>query len=235
MKVNICQKEYNIDSLDYKTDKILDILFAIKEQKDTTLAFRSGCKSGVCGSCAIRVNGIEKLACKTDINDEDIIEPLKNHKTIKDLVVDLIDQQDLLKKTKSYLEKNSNEQITQNDQEKIDKESNCILCNSCYSSCPIFEVNKNFLGPFALTRTYRYVNEKKESSQKNKIDVVQENGIWDCTLCGNCNMVCPAGIDIKNDIIQLRNKSAQFGYTDPKFSSFDNSFNQDFGFDPNSF
>jgi len=64
----------------------------------------------------------------------------------------------------------------------IDIQSNCILCHSCFSSCPVYEVNPDFLGPFALTRAFRYINDKKESDVKEHIDSIQTNGVWDCTL-----------------------------------------------------
>lgn len=234
-QIKICEDVYELNDLDIKTDNLLAILTAIKSVKNKSLSFRSGCRSGVCGSCAVRVNGMEKLACKTSIKEGDHIEPLKNLEVIKDLVVDLSEQKGFLSVSKAFLEEKSDQEVTSDDEKKIDVESNCILCNSCFSSCPVYEVNKNFKGPFALTRTFRYINDKKESNPKTKIDAVQTNGIWDCTLCGNCNMVCPVHIDIKNDIMQLRNKSAQFGYTDPNLSNFDTGFDQNFGFDPNGF
>lgn len=231
--ITICDKTYPLDDLEIKTDKILEILFAVKKLKNNSLAFRSGCKSGVCGSCAVTVNGVEKLACKTDFKENDDIQPLKNHKIIKDLIVDNSNLKKFLSVSKAFLEELSDMPITSQDEKDIDRESNCILCGSCFSSCPVYAVNENFSGPFALTRVFRYVNDKKENNIKTKIDAIQNNGVWDCTLCGNCNTVCPARIDIKNDIIKLRNKSAQFGYTDPNFTSM--SFDQNFGFDPNGF
>ncbi len=230
ISITICDKQYNIQ----KEQNLLKTLHNIKTTQNSSLTYRSGCRSGVCGSCAVRVNGVEKLACKTTIKNGDIIEPLKNIPLIKDLVVDLSNQKFSLNQAHANLEEKSDATITPQDEKSIDLQSNCILCNSCYSSCPIYEVNKEFIGPFALTRTYRYVNDKKEKNIQNKIDSVQKNGIWDCTLCGNCNMVCPEHIDIKNDIMMLRNKSAQLGYSDPNIGSFDSGFdtNLDFGFNP---
>ena len=239
MKLIICDKEYIIDENRGKRDSLLSLLNFIKSKMDNTLTFRSGCRSGVCGSCSVTVNGVERLACKTHVNDGDVIAPLKNSPIIKGLVVDLSAQQKCLKDSKAQLELKSDEVITPLDEKNIDLQSNCILCNSCYSSCPVYEINPEFKGPFALTRVYRYVNDKKELQEKSKIDMVQKNGVWDCTLCGNCNMVCPQHIDIKNDIMMLRNKSAQHGYSDPSFANFDNGFNTggmpDFGFNPNGF
>lgn len=219
--ITICEQQY---SLETKVDNLLQVLKYIKQTKNNSLTFRSGCKSGVCGSCAVRVNGVEKLACKTTINNNDTVEPLNNTDIIKDLVISLDIQERFLKESKANLQEKSTSVITKEDEKNIDLQSNCILCNSCFSSCPVYEVNPNFKGPFALTRTYRYVNDKKESIIKDKIDSIQENGVWDCTLCGNCNMVCPEHIDIKNDIMMLRNKSVQAGYSDPNMANFDMGF-----------
>lgn len=218
-----------------KSQTLLSSLIEIKTKQDNSLTFRCGCKSGVCGSCAVRVNSIERLACKTIVKENDKIEPLKNAKIIRDLVADLESEQRTLKAAKAHLKSLSNETISKEDEKLIDLQSNCILCHSCYSSCPVFEVNKEFLGPFALTRVLRYVNDKKEQDAKEKIDTIQSNGVWDCTLCGNCTMVCPEHIDPKTDIMNLRNKSIQAGYSDPNPMVFDGGFGDSFGFNPNGF
>lgn len=215
---------------------LLQALNEIKATTDASLTFRAGCKSGVCGSCAVRVNGIEVLACKTIINENDLVEPLKNRTVIKDLVVDVSHETLLIKNSKAYLEVNSEVEISEKDVKVIDIQSNCILCNACYSSCPVYEVNKEFLGPFALTRALRYANDKKVLNNSSIIDSIQDKGIWDCTLCSACTFVCPQGIDSKADILQLQNISIQKGYINPNFSNFDNDMNfgtTDFGFDPN--
>ena len=231
MKLKIIDKEYTITK---KVDTILLALMHIKSTTNQELTFRSGCKSGVCGSCAVVVNGVEKLACTTKCNDNDEIKPLKNAKVIRDLVVDMNYEEKFLKNSSGYLIENSNSDISIEDEKVIDIQSNCILCHSCFSSCPVYEANSDFLGPFALTRAFRYINDKKEQDKKIHIDNIQTNGVWDCTLCGNCSMVCPSHIDIKNDIVKLGNTSAQYGYTDPSFSSggFDASGTPDFGFNP---
>lgn len=221
--------EYSFD--EFYDETLLQAFIEIKTKQDPSLTFRCGCKSGVCGSCAVTVNGIEKLACKTKVQNGDHIAPLKNAKVIRDLVIDLEYEEEKLKGANAFLEMNSQKEITSENEKAIDTQSNCILCQSCYSSCPVFEVNPSFLGPYALTRTLRYVNDVKEDDIKSKIDTVQQNGIWDCTLCGNCTMVCPQSIDPKMDIMQLRNKSAQFGYSDPNMMNFGGGF----GFDPNGF
>lgn len=227
------QNEYQV-----KNTNLLQALIEIKKEIDSTLTFRCGCKSGVCGSCAVKVNGTEKLACKTNINDNDLIEPMNNTNIIKDLVVDVSHETLLIKKLNLTI--NSNVQSTEISQENIkniDLQSNCILCNSCYSSCPVYEVNKEFLGPFALTRALRYVNDKKLVNKASIVDSIQINGIWDCTLCSACTLVCPQSIDPKADIMQLQNISVQNRYSNPYTQNLDfNSFGDDFGgFNPNGF
>lgn len=227
-----------INEYKVKNTNLLQALIEIKKEADSTLAFRCGCKSGVCGSCAVKVNGTEKLACKTNIKDNDLIEPMNNTNIIKDLVVDVSHETLLIKKLNLTI--NSNIQSTEISQENIkniDSQSNCILCNSCYSSCPVYEVNKEFLGPFALTRALRYINDKKLVNKATIVDSIQTNGIWDCTLCSACTLVCPQGIDPKADIMQLQNISVQNGYSNPYTQNLDfNSFGDDFGgFNPNGF
>ena len=225
--------EYTINK-----SNLLQSLIEIKTKNDNSLAFRCGCKSGVCGSCAVRVNGVEKLACKTIINENDLIEPIKNSHIIKDLVVDVSHETFLIAKMGLSIDTDNDiNKVAQEDVKKIDLQSNCILCNSCYSSCPVYELNKEFLGPFALTRAIRYVNDKKLVNKATILDSIQTNGIWDCTLCSACTLVCPQGIDPKADIMQLQNISVQNGYSNPYTQNLDfNSFEDDFGgFNPNGF
>jgi fumarate reductase iron-sulfur subunit len=244
MKINI--KRFNSELTEqnyiseFSTNKsnLLQAIIEIKNTQDNSLTFRCGCKSGVCGSCAIRVNGVERLACKTTLKDNDLIEPIKNCTIIKDLVVDVSHETFLIQRMGLSIIKNNNiDKVTQEDIKKIDLQSNCILCNSCYSSCPVYDVNKSFLGPFALTRALRYVNDKKLENKTSILDSIQTSGIWDCTLCSACTLVCPQNIDPKADIVQLQNISVQNGYTNPYAQdlSFD-SFGDDFGgFNPNGF
>ena len=225
--------EYTINK-----SNLLQALIEIKTKNDNSLTFRCGCKSGVCGSCAVRVNGVEKLACKTIINENDLIEPIKNSHIIKDLVVDVSHETFLIAKMGLSIDTDNDiNKVAQEDVKKIDLQSNCILCNSCYSSCPVYELNKEFLGPFALTRAIRYVNDKKLVNKATILDSIQTNGIWDCTLCSACTLVCPQGIDPKADIMQLQNISVQNGYLNPYTQNLDfNSFEVDFGgFNPNGF
>ena len=210
---------------------LLEALYSIKQNSDATLTFSSGCRSQICGECAVIVNGKHQLACGYKVQDGDEVEALKNMPILRDLKVDRSKSMQTLTNAKAELLKYKKEILSPKDEDLTQVQTDCILCNSCFSSCPVFSLNPNFLGPFALTRVYRYAVDKREANQKEHIDTIQQNGVWDCTLCGECTMACPKGIDPKADIIQLRNLSAKHGYMDPNFTN--NSFGGGFGFDPN--
>ena len=234
---NTNTEKNKVDSFEINSNNLLNGLIEVKTNFDSTLTFRCGCKSGICGSCAVKVNGVERLACKTNIQNNDLVEPIKNSSIIKDLVVDVSHETLLIQKVIDTIKSDDNIELDKADIKKIDLQSNCILCNSCYSTCPIYDVNKDFLGPFTLTRALRYVNDKRLINKGTILDSIQSSGIWDCTLCSACTLVCPQNIDPKADIMQLQNISVQNGYTNPYTQNLDfNSFDNDFGgFNPNSF
>ena len=198
---------------------LLEALEYIKKVKDRTLTFLHSCRSGVCGSCAMRVNGKEQLACEYKPNDGDYVEPLNSMDVVRDLVVDKEKSLQTLQKALDY-PLQMHEGMSEEEEKLIERQSDCILCSSCYSSCPVYETNEAFLGPFALTRAYRYVADSREANKKAHIDAVVHHGIWDCTLCGNCSEVCPQGIDPKGDIVLLQSWAAKFGYSNPNMANF---------------
>ncbi len=222
MKVTI-KREY--DFIEYDVDMqdatLLELLNTIKTEQDNTLAYSSGCRSSVCGSCGVRVNDKEVLACSYKVQDGDRVEPLKNMLVLRDLVVDMEGAFETNTRAKTWLQSYNSEAKLNHEDEKINAlQSDCILCASCYSACPVYAVNPEFLGPFALTGVWKYVSDKREAESKEKIDTIQTNGVWDCTLCNECTVVCPQGISSKTDIEKLRAKSAQQGYMDPNFDNF---------------
>jgi len=199
---------------------LLEVLSDIKTDQDNTLSFASGCRSSICGSCAMRVNGTEVLACAYKPQDGDVIEPLKNMRVIRDLVVDVDKAHSFMKIAHNWSSTNTTNLIVSQENEKRNElQSDCILCGACYSACPVYAVNGEFIGPFALTRSWRYINDVRENNVEDKINVIQTNGIWDCTLCNECVPVCPQGIAPKQDIAMLRSKSGTMGHMDPSFAT----------------
>lgn len=208
---------------------LLALLQEIKTKQDASLSFSSGCRSSVCGSCSMRVNGKEVLACSYKVKEGDVIEPLRNAPVLRDLIVDMSAAYAMNAKAKAWLSSSAHDvKLSPEDEKRNEIQSDCILCGSCYSACPVYSVNEAFLGPFALTRVWRYVSDTRESDNTSKLDVIQTNGVWDCTLCNECTLVCPQNISSKADIEKLRSKSVMSGYEDPSFA---NSFGGGFGFD----
>jgi len=218
-------KEYEVDLQDAT---LLAVLNEIKTTQDASLTYASGCKSSVCGSCSVRVNGKEVLACGYKVKEGDLIEALKNVPLIRDLVVDMDKALSFNAKAKAWQSFVSKDvSLSQDDEKRNELQSDCILCGSCYSACPVYTVNEEFLGPFSLTRVWKYVSDARENAPQEKIETIQTNGVWDCTLCNECTLVCPQNISSKADIEKLRSKSVIAGYSDPNFASFGGGF----GFD----
>lgn len=212
---------------------LLQALTHIKVTQDATLTFTAGCRASVCGTCAVRVNGKEELACAYKVQDGDRIEPLAYHPVLRDLKVDKHKAKETLVKSRAWLHTFQEASPTHKDEKLTERQTDCILCDSCYSACPVYAVKPDFLGPFALTRVYRYSVDKREGDTKEMIEAIQHNGVWDCTLCGECTMACPKGIDPKMDIMMLRGISLQEGHKDPTYTT--QSFGEpSFGFDPNA-
>jgi fumarate reductase iron-sulfur subunit len=242
----------SFDVASLKVTTLLSALYEIKAKFDPTLTFSAGCRSGVCGACAVRVNGREELACSYTPKDGDRIEPLQYHPVLRDLKVDKTKAQETLKPILPNLSQHStlNTQhcVSPEEEKRYRLQTDCILCDSCYSACPVYAVNPDFLGPFALTRAWRYLSDLRwqdtpsaqtptlNAQRSTLLEIIQKNGIWDCTLCGECTAVCPQHIDPKADIMQLRAESLKAGYSDPNFAaqSFGGpDFGGEFGFDPN--
>jgi len=216
MKIEIQNRTYELPS---KEQTLLSALVYVRENLNPALKFGYNCKSGVCGSCSVRVNNQETLSCEYKVQDGDKIEPLL-HKT---------KVQNRLKRVESWLHIKSSKAMGEASEQRIEQQSDCILCSSCFSACPVLHVKPDFLGPYALTRAWRYIADIREEDKQGFIERIQEEGIWDCTLCGECTLACPVGIDSKADILHLRTKSMQAGKFDPTPQPI---FEDDFGFNP---
>ncbi|MDO9207083.1 MAG: 2Fe-2S iron-sulfur cluster-binding protein [Sulfuricurvum sp.] len=218
----LVKRSHNNEAQSYNVDlekvTLLTVLNHIKTKIDPTLTYSHGCRSGVCGSCAVRVNGIEQLMCEYKASDGDLIEPIRNATVIRDLVVDSSHLERLNAQARAWSEGALEKNVSEEEMERIQTQSDCILCASCYSACPVYAVNPDFIGPFALTRVWRYVSDARETSSDAKMAAIQTNGIWDCTLCGECVPVCPQNIAPAQDIRMLRSKSGMMGYTDPNMA-----------------
>jgi fumarate reductase iron-sulfur subunit len=182
---------------------VLDALLYIQQQLDPTLAFRWSCRMAICGSCSVMVNGMPKLGCKTFLRDysaELTIEPLAHFATEKDLVPDITVFLQHLQAVKPYLinEQQSEQPHIQTPRQlaKYRNFANCINCGLCYSACPQFGLNPEFLGPAAITLAQRYNLDSRDQGKAERMTQLNgKNGVWGCTFVGFCSDVCPKHLD----------------------------------------
>jgi succinate dehydrogenase / fumarate reductase iron-sulfur subunit len=186
--------------------KVLDILFKIKNEIDSSLTFRRSCAHGVCGSCAMNVDGINTLSCiksHTDIKGDLNIYPLPHLKVLKDLIGDLSGLykqyesiQPWLKTTKTCEEKNEIVQ-SQKDRSKLDGYYECIMCACCSTSCPSYWWNGDkYLGPAVLLQAYRWITDSRDSERKERLKkVADELKLYRCHSIMNCASACPKGLN----------------------------------------
>ena len=204
------------------TDRILDALMHIKLFQDGSLGFRKSCAHGVCGSDAMRINGQDRLACKTLVKDvaesdgtEVIIDPLTHFPIQRDLIVD---QSSFFKKYRSikpYLINDepvpAKERIqTQEERMAFDDTTNCILCSACFSACPVLEENPDFLGPATIAQAFRFLADSRDMGFEERLPVLDHpNGVWPCQNHFQCTRVCPRGIKITKRINETKKMISQ--------------------------
>jgi len=196
-----------------KDTTVLDALFQILETQDHSLAFRYSCRSAVCGSCAMFINGRYRLACSTlisEIGRDVIVQPLPHMPIIKDLVVDLATFFEKYKVVKPYLvpikpppEKEWIQSPRQRS--KINDSTDCILCAACYSSCPSVWTGKKYLGPAAILWAYRFAADSRDDILRDRIEVFgAEDGVWRCHTIFNCTEACPKSLNPARFIENLK-------------------------------
>ena len=185
---------------------ILDGLNHIKDELDGTLSYRWSCRMGICGSCGMTVNGEPKLTCATFLTEYAPgpvrVEPLRNFPIIRDLVVDISDFIDKLSVVQPWLIREDEEPPdgeylqTPAEMDDFKKYSMCINCMLCYSACPIYGLNPQFLGPAAIALAQRYNLDSRDQGAAERSDALAAaEGVWDCTFVGECTTACPKGVD----------------------------------------
>jgi succinate dehydrogenase iron-sulfur subunit len=195
---------------------VLAVLNRIRDEIDGTLAFRSSCRSAVCGSCAMVINGKIDLACRTQVDffgkESTILEPLPNMEIIKDLVVDMTPFWAMYEKVRPWLIRSQpgpEKEIGQSEKERarIDQFVNCILCACCYGACPVVSRDPEYLGPAALAKLKRFVADSRdERADANIEEVNDEHGVWGCDTVLRCIEACPKDVRPADAIIDLRKK-----------------------------
>ncbi|MCS7206531.1 MAG: succinate dehydrogenase iron-sulfur subunit [Dehalococcoidia bacterium] len=209
-----------------KTSTVLDALIRIREEVDESLALRCSCRSAICGSCAMRINGHASLACKTkvsavvDAHNTLTVEPMGNLPVIKDLVVDMTPHWHKVRAVEPWLQpvgpEPQGEYLAPNEAMlHLAGVMNCIMCGACVSDCTVLEVDSNFLGPAALAKAYRFVADPRDGMTKERLAKYNAyGGIWDCTRCYECVQVCPKGVAPMDRIMAMRERAIGMGLKD---------------------
>jgi succinate dehydrogenase / fumarate reductase, iron-sulfur subunit len=203
---------------------VLDALIKIKNEIDPTLSFRRSCREGICGSCAMNIDGVNTLACTmacTDVKGATVnIYPLPHMPVVKDLIPDLTQFYAQYAAVKPWLTTRSpatpdRERLqSKEEQEKIDRPSACILCACCSTSCPSYWWNSDrYLGPAALLAAYRWIIDSRDDATGERLDALEDPfRLYRCHTIMNCTEACPKDLnparaisDIKRMIDQRRN------------------------------
>ncbi|MGO2608226.1 MAG: succinate dehydrogenase iron-sulfur subunit, partial [Brachybacterium tyrofermentans] len=156
------------------TDRVLDAMHEIKWHLDGSLTFRRSCAHGVCGSDAMRINGRNRLACKTLLKDLDVdkpitVEPIKGLPVEKDLIVDMEPFFDSYREVMPFLvakgQEPSKERLqSAEERERFDDTTKCILCAACTSSCPVFWTDGQYFGPAAIVNAHRFIFDSRDDA-----------------------------------------------------------------------
>ncbi len=214
---------------------VLEALLRIQAEQDGTLAFRYACRGAVCGSCAMMINGREELACRTQVRDasrqgrtvytgsarEEVeapgsdaqmitVEPLRNLRVIKDLVVDMEPFFDKLVAVEPWLQPEQahpprERRVGPGAWAEAEPYTNCILCACCHSVCPVAEQEPGYLGPAALAQHYRFLADVRDQAGEHRLALVDgDDGVNGCDFAWNCVHICPRGVPPTKGIAKTR-------------------------------
>lgn len=185
---------------------VLDAIIKIKAEHDASLSFRRSCREGICGSCAMNIDGSNALACTTSLNDIEgdvAIYPLPHQPVVKDLVSDLTNFYAQYASIEPWLQSDSpappdRERLqSPEEREKLDGLYECILCACCSTSCPSYWWNSDrYLGPAALLASYRWLVDSRDDATGERLDQVEDPfKLYRCHTIMNCAQVCPKGLN----------------------------------------
>ncbi len=197
------------------TDRVLDALHTIKWEQDGSLAFRRSCAHGVCGSDAMRINGKNRLACKTLLKDLNIskpitVEPIKGLPVAKDLIVDMEPFFASYREVMPFLITTGNAPTKERKQSaeqraRFDDTTKCILCAACTTSCPVFWSDGQYFGPAAIVNAHRFIFDSRDEGGTQRLEILNDKeGVWRCRTTFNCSEACPRGIEVTKAIAEVK-------------------------------
>lgn len=190
---------------------VLDALFRIQSQVDSSLAFRCACRVGMCGTCAMYINRVPRLACKTRIALLDspaiTVAPLPNLPVIQDLVVSLRPFFEQWKRIKPALRGADSDQLAiVPPNPEISRKRDCITCGICYAACGIKASHADYLGPAAINKAFLRLKDARDGAGKERLKILNDewSGVWRCHTQFNCTAACPKKIDLTDTIGRIK-------------------------------
>ncbi len=206
-----CYRAYRVSA--DPSERILDCLLRIKWEQDGTLAFRHSCAHGVCGSDAMKINGVCALACQKLVKDYEgttvTIEPLPTFRVLKDLIVDLDIFFERVEWIRPYIIASDAPETeryqSQEDRKKFDEAIRCILCACCVGACPVSNENDGFLGPAPLVQAFRRIFDSRDEERSERLQQLDyDNGVWACENHFECTKACPKEIPVTKSINTMK-------------------------------
>jgi succinate dehydrogenase / fumarate reductase iron-sulfur subunit len=195
-------------------DRVLDLLESIKSYQDGTLSFRRSCAHGVCGSDAMRINGRNYLACKVLVKDlgasRITVEPMLGMPVLKDLIVDMEPFFEHYRSMLPFLindepQPNQERLQSQEQRERFDDTTKCILCAACTTSCPSFWANDRYVGPAAIVNAHRFIFDSRDRGGAERLKILNDQfGVYRCHTIFNCTLACPRDIQITKAIGEVK-------------------------------
>jgi len=195
------------------SDQVLDLLNRVKWDQDGTLAYRRSCGHGVCGSDAMRVNGVNRLACRVlvrEVGAEITVEPLLGMPVVKDLIVDMRAFFEHYRAGLPYLV--NDEPVAEGERRqspaaraRFDDTTKCILCAACTTACPTFWGNDGYLGPAAIVLAHRFLFDDRDRAGAERLQRLSGRlGVWACHTAFNCTSACPREIQVTRAIGEVK-------------------------------
>jgi succinate dehydrogenase / fumarate reductase iron-sulfur subunit len=194
-------------------DQVLDLLNQVKWNSDGTLSYRRSCAHGICGSDAMRINGVNRLACKVlvrDVGTRITVEPLLGLPVKKDLIVDMEPFFDHYRSVMPYLVNDEpppaeERYQTIEQRARFDDTTKCILCAACTTSCPSFWATGQYVGPAAMVQAHRFVYDSRDRAGAERLKILNDRmGVWRCHDIFNCTDACPREIEVTKALGELK-------------------------------
>lgn len=194
-------------------DRVLDALHQIKWEQDGSLTFRRSCAHGICGSDAMLINGVNRLACKVlikDLKHPITVEPIRGLKVEKDLIVDMDPFFAAYRKMLPFLINDQplpeGERLqSPEERERYDDTTKCILCAACTTSCPVYWADGEYAGPAAIVGAHRFIFDSRDTGARERLEILAEKeGAFTCRTTFNCTDACPRGIHVTRAIQEVK-------------------------------